>query len=162
MDVQMPEMNGLEATTLIREREKETGERIPIIAMTANAMEGDRERCLEAGMDAYVSKPIRSRELFAAIEQFTQKTVIDPATAESLAFDARTLRETVGNAQLLDRILQLFPVEAAKLFSRSEEALARADDEGLREAVHSLKGLIGNLCGTKAIGPIFDPTRIVP
>ena len=68
MDVQMPEMDGFEATAVIREREKETGGRIPIIAMTAHAMKGDRERCLEAGMDEYVSKPIRPQAVVDAIE----------------------------------------------------------------------------------------------
>jgi len=63
-------MDGLEATALIREREKTTGKHIPIIAMTANAMMGDKERCLAAGMDAYVSKPIQIRELLAVIETF--------------------------------------------------------------------------------------------
>jgi len=69
MDMQMPEMDGLEATAAIREREKFSGEHIPIIAMTANAMTGDRERCMEAGMDAYLSKPIQVKDLFAAIEK---------------------------------------------------------------------------------------------
>jgi signal transduction histidine kinase/DNA-binding response OmpR family regulator len=69
MDLQMPELGGVEATMLIREREKSTGGHIPIIAVTANAMVGDRERCLEAGMDDYVSKPIQLKELFAAIER---------------------------------------------------------------------------------------------
>jgi CheY-like chemotaxis protein len=68
MDVQMPGMSGLEAAAAIRERESRTGCRIPIIAMTAYAMKGDRERCLEAGMDDYVSKPVRAEELFRAIE----------------------------------------------------------------------------------------------
>jgi two-component system, sensor histidine kinase and response regulator len=68
MDVQMPVMDGLEATLAIRVREKESGEHIPIIAMTASAMVGDKERCLEAGMDGYVSKPLQIKELFAAIE----------------------------------------------------------------------------------------------
>ncbi len=67
MDVQMPEMDGLEATTLIREKEKTTGAHLPVIALTAYAMKGDEERCLAAGMDAYVSKPIRPQDLFKAI-----------------------------------------------------------------------------------------------
>ena len=70
MDVQMPEMDGFAATAAIREREKGTGRHIPIVALTAHAMKGDRERCLAAGMDAYVSKPLRVEELFDAIARF--------------------------------------------------------------------------------------------
>ena len=70
MDVQMPEMDGLEATAAIRAREKSGGCRLPIVAITAHAMKGDRERCLEGGMDGYVSKPVRPQELFEAIETF--------------------------------------------------------------------------------------------
>ncbi|MBF0548993.1 MAG: response regulator, partial [Deltaproteobacteria bacterium] len=71
MDVQMPEMDGLEATRAIREKEKQTGGHIPIVAMTAYAMKGDRERCFEAGMDGYVSKPIDPQELFRTIDSFS-------------------------------------------------------------------------------------------
>jgi CheY-like chemotaxis protein len=71
MDVQMPEMNGFEATAAIRERERATGGYIHIIAMTAYAMKGDRERCLEAGMDSYISKPVASEELSRVIEEFS-------------------------------------------------------------------------------------------
>ena len=67
MDVEMPEMDGLEATAVIRVKEKQAGVHTPIVAMTAHAMKGDRERCLEAGMDAYVSKPIHAQELFDAV-----------------------------------------------------------------------------------------------
>ena len=80
MDLQMPELGGLEATMLIREREKSTGGHIPIIAVTANAMVGDRERCLDAGMDDYVSKPIQVKELFAAIEH-----ALSPSAGSSVA-----------------------------------------------------------------------------
>jgi len=70
MDVQMPNMDGLQATAAIREREKKTGAHVPIVAVTAHAMKGDEERCLEAGMDGYVSKPIQVRELEQAIDRF--------------------------------------------------------------------------------------------
>ncbi len=73
MDVEMPEMDGLEATAVIRVKERQTGEHIPIIAMTAHAMKGDRERCLEAGMDGYVSKPIRVKQLFETLESVLQE-----------------------------------------------------------------------------------------
>jgi two-component system, sensor histidine kinase and response regulator len=70
MDVQMPEMDGFEATAAIREREKQSGTRLPIIALTAHAMRGDRERCLAAGMDGYLSKSIATRELDNLLEKF--------------------------------------------------------------------------------------------
>jgi CheY-like chemotaxis protein len=68
MDLQMPELDGFEATKLIREKEKTTGAHLPIIALTAHAMQGDKERCLACGMDGYVSKPLRSEKLFSVIE----------------------------------------------------------------------------------------------
>jgi CheY-like chemotaxis protein len=77
MDVQMPEMDGFEATAVIREKERVSGARIPIVALTANAMKGDSERCLSAGMDAYLSKPIRANELFEVVESF-QKVAAQP------------------------------------------------------------------------------------
>jgi two-component system, sensor histidine kinase and response regulator len=75
MDVQMPEMDGFEATHQIRELEKTTGRHIPIIAMTAHAMQGDRERCLEAGMDDYVTKPLEPKVLFSALDRWTEASV---------------------------------------------------------------------------------------
>src|SRR2546428_12736082 len=71
MDVQMPQMDGFQATAAIREKEKTTGNHIPIVAMTGYAMKGDRQRCLDGGMDAYICKPIRSQELFEIVESFT-------------------------------------------------------------------------------------------
>ncbi|MBI3759716.1 MAG: response regulator, partial [Deltaproteobacteria bacterium] len=74
MDVQMPEMDGIEATRLIRHREMASGSRpIPVVAMTAHAMNGDRERCLEAGMDAYISKPIEAQSLLTSIEGLVRR-----------------------------------------------------------------------------------------
>ena len=75
MDIQMPEMDGLQATAEVRQRERRTGEHIPIVAMTAHAMEGDRERCLEAGMDEYISKPISVKELLALIAHIGAREV---------------------------------------------------------------------------------------
>jgi CheY-like chemotaxis protein len=79
MDVQMPEMDGLAAASEIRVRETRTGTRVPIVAMTARAMQGDRERCLAAGMDGYIAKPVRMRELLATVEEFRDRTHPAPA-----------------------------------------------------------------------------------
>ncbi len=79
MDVQMPEMDGLAATRALRDREKISGDHIPIMAMTAHAMKGDRERCLESGMDGYVSKPINATELFDTIEDLLEKRSLSNA-----------------------------------------------------------------------------------
>jgi CheY-like chemotaxis protein len=80
MDIQMPEMNGFEATAAIRERERRSGDHVPIIAMTAHAMKGDRELCLQAGMDAYLSKPIRAEELTNLIYQLVGDTAASLTT----------------------------------------------------------------------------------
>jgi CheY-like chemotaxis protein len=81
MDVQMPEMNGLDATAAIRANERQTGGHTTIIAMTAHAMQGDRERCLQAGMDGYVSKPISSAQLRRALAQAEGAGGADAETA---------------------------------------------------------------------------------
>ena len=87
MDVQMPVMSGLEATAAIRSRERTTGAHVPIVAMTAHAMTGDRERCLEAGMDAYVSKPLRPDELLATVDGLVMPGASNVASGFSRTFD---------------------------------------------------------------------------
>jgi two-component system sensor histidine kinase/response regulator len=78
MDVQMPEMDGFETTIAIREAEKRSGQHIPIIAMTAHAMKGDRERCVEAGMDDYLTKPLDLRSLRRTVEKWAQRDLVAP------------------------------------------------------------------------------------
>ena len=95
MDVQMPVLNGLEATAQIRQKEKGTGKHLPILAMTAHAMKGDRERCLEGGMDGYVSKPIQTEELFLAIAAISDDGGAPPQAA---AETGQTAQHTVGKA----------------------------------------------------------------
>jgi PAS domain S-box-containing protein len=135
MDVQMPEMDGLEATRTIHER---LAERRPhIIAATANAMEDERQRCLAAGMDDYLSKPIRMEELAAALGR--AGGIAGPPPAGVLEADAlERLRATLGEdgtRQLVDS----FVAEAPKLISALRSALDHGDAEGLRRAAHTLK-----------------------
>jgi PAS domain S-box-containing protein len=103
MDIQMPALSGLETTAIIRNQERATGAHIPIIALTAHAMKGDRERCLEAGMDAYVSKPIQAAELFKVIAQFAPNTANGappPPDTPPVAESAEAFEQTVALAQM--------------------------------------------------------------
>jgi CheY-like chemotaxis protein len=87
MDVQMPEMDGFEATEAIRKKEGATGRHLPIVAMTAHAMRGDRERCLAAGMDGYVSKPIIAEELFRVVEKVISAPSVPPSPSNQAGAD---------------------------------------------------------------------------
>jgi PAS domain S-box-containing protein len=151
MDVQMPEMDGIEATALIREKEKGNGRRIPIIALTAHAMKGDRDICINAGMDGYVSKPLRANELLAAMEQVVG---LHPETTESAAdrdidkgkvFDReQTLAGVDGDMELLREVAGLFLVEYPKTMAEIRDAIDKGDPHGLNRAAHALKGSVGN------------------
>jgi PAS domain S-box-containing protein len=156
MDVQMPEMDGLEATRRIRDIA--TGVLhlgIPIIAMTAHAMKGDRERCLEAGMDDYVSKPINPREVADAIARWTSgrrpaKAAVDPDAGAQpqadpvAAIDRTALLERVGGDQeVFVEIVQIFLDDVPKQLRGIDEALAAGDGPTLRRLAHSLKGASG-------------------
>ena len=94
MDVQMPEMDGFEAAGKIREHEKNTGKHIPIIAMTAHALKGDEDRCIQAGMNGYVSKPIRTNELYAALEKTVKKEERSDLGDEEIVPTATMMRQS--------------------------------------------------------------------
>ena len=146
MDVQMPEMDGLEATTAIRAREKQTGRHLPILAMTAHALKGDRQRCIEAGMDGYVAKPIDVDELFAAMESLTGARLAaendaQPPPPESPGFDwNRAVRTLSGNPKLQAIVVEAVIEEAPRLTAKIRQTIAAADAAGLRLAAHTLKG----------------------
>jgi signal transduction histidine kinase/CheY-like chemotaxis protein/HPt (histidine-containing phosphotransfer) domain-containing protein len=153
MDVQMPEMGGLEATARIREREKATSGHIPIVAMTAHALKGDRERCLEAGMDGYVAKPVQSRTLFETIDSVLPAeaasdaelpTPADEAAAKVEVFDSEAALAMIdGDLELFGELVTLFMSESAELLDQIRDAFTRRDAKALERAAHSLKGSVG-------------------
>ena len=148
MDVQMPEMDGLQATAAIRCKEMATGAHVPIIAMTAHAMKGDRERCLEAGMDDYLSKPIFPEPLYAAVEAFTPATSDpEPGRAEvkqNVSIDLPAILQRYhGRKEAVKNLAQTFCQESADLLSEIRAAITSADAPKLRRAAHTLKGSLG-------------------
>ncbi len=164
MDVQMPEMGGFEACGVIREREKITGAHIPIIAMTAHALKGDRERCLEAGMDAYVSKPIQARLLFEAIASVVaptgteadkpEKPATEPARPRAQVFNSEgALAMLDGDTELFAELVKLFLNESVELQDQIHDAIEERDAKRLERAAHSLKGSAAAFCGeaTRAV-----------
>ncbi|MEO8494110.1 MAG: response regulator [Planctomycetota bacterium] len=145
MDVQMPEMDGLEATTTIRTHEQASREHVPIIAMTAHAMKSDREACLEAGMDGYIAKPIRAVELFQTIasvlERFPpQRSEVQDQAVPSPVDWTKALEITEGDSQLLTEIVQAFVDECPKMLQLLRSSLAEEDSKTFRRAAHTLKG----------------------
>lgn len=157
MDVQMPEMDGMEATAAIRTGEKETGVHIPIIAMTAHAMKGDREACLAAGMDAYVAKPVRAHELYAAIEQMFGTEAPTPRAEEPPADNgvldwSQALEAVQGDRELLKDVARAFLEEGPVLIEQIQQAILMGDKALLQRAAHTIKG------GTRtfAAGPVAD------
>jgi len=163
MDVQMPEMDGIEATKAIRNSELEI-RNIPIVAMTAHAMKEDRERCLAAGMDDYVSKPIKPEELFKVIEKFSgrlrdediKEEMIVPAEKDFVPvakdiFDLSKALEVVdGDRDLFKEIVDLFLENLPDSIAQIREAVAKSDANALDKAAHSLKGSVGNFARNRA------------
>jgi signal transduction histidine kinase/CheY-like chemotaxis protein/HPt (histidine-containing phosphotransfer) domain-containing protein len=157
MDVQMPEMDGLAATAAIRNLPEQARAQIPIVAMTAHAMKGDRERCLRAGMDGYVSKPIRAGELAKAISQVTspgktEKAAASIAKKTNNAIDLAALLEGLdGDRRLLRKLARLFLADYPRHLAQIKQALRRGDTEALAKTAHTLKGAVGNFGAQKAV-----------
>ncbi len=148
MDVQMPEMDGLDATRAIRRREELTGVHLPILAMTAHAMKGDRERCLEAGMDDYLMKPIRAEQLFQALERIgaaTASIVSNPAwdaaaTSDGDHVDWNQSHQAVNqDTDLLQQVVEAFQEECPQLIETMRGSLESAEWRRFQRAAHTLK-----------------------
>jgi CheY-like chemotaxis protein len=148
----MPYMDGFEATRRIRAmEERRNGNRTPIIAMTAYAMKGDREKCLDSGMDGYLPKPVNSRELATVIDNVTSNLCISqtpctPDTQEESVLDLTGLLHTVGgNRELMGEMLAIFSEDSPKLLADIASAIANCDHDALRIAAHSLKSMVAGL-----------------
>jgi len=155
MDVEMPQMDGLEATRRIREKEAlRAGRHVPILAVTAYASGVNRQRCLDAGMDAYLSKPFTPDKLSEAIQPFTptaSPTLATPSplavAASPQAFDSkRALQALGGNAEFLAQVVSVFmEQDYPRHMTDLRESVARGDAEQVRQSAHGLKGALGSL-----------------
>jgi len=168
MDVQMPEMDGFQATAEIRKREAMSGNHLPIIALTAHAMTGDRERCLAAGMDYYLTKPVRPAELFETLEKAVPHTrpSTEPSNREltlaaapptngteapTLAFDpVEAMAMVADDRELLGQMVELFCAERPRMLSAIKSSVTAGDAAGLARSAHALKGSVGNFGMTES------------
>ncbi|MDD5180981.1 MAG: PAS domain S-box protein [Gallionellaceae bacterium] len=151
MDIQMPVMGGFEATTAIRGREKQGGKHIPILAMTANAMSGDRERCLQAGMDGYISKPVKLEELFNGIEQvLTSKPAAVPASSAQHGEFNYAAAMAAADQEMVEIIGELMLEDCPRLLGEMLKGASASDHALLKRSAHTLKGLLGNFGETPA------------
>jgi PAS domain S-box-containing protein len=159
MDVQMPVMGGFEAVTRIRAREAGTNRHTRIIAMTAHAMKGDRDRCLKAGMDGYLAKPIQAEDLYDALErpeqtdfENTRETESSPVPADFPLDRRAVLSRLEGDADLLHELARIFLRDGPRLLAEAKSALAEGDAARLQRAAHTLKGAASNFSALAAAG----------
>jgi len=165
MDVQMPEMDGLEATAALRARQRRTGVRVPIIAMTAHALKDDRQHCLDAGMDEYIAKPIHAAQLFdtmaAMLNQPSngEKRAEPAQAAEPLAVElnwAEIRKSLNGDPQLVQVLVESALEEMPKLLANVRSAISHRDATALRLGAHTLKGSIRYFGVTPAFDLAFE------
>ncbi|HVB36142.1 MAG TPA: PAS domain S-box protein [Candidatus Acidoferrales bacterium] len=149
MDVQMPEMDGLEAIRAIRSNEKISERHLPIISLTAHVMKGDREKCIEAGADDYIPKPIQPPNLFAAIDRMRDparihKTRPSAAIVPDALNAAELLEQVQDDRELLAEVIQLFETGLPGILERLRLSVAQNDAAGIARTAHTLKGSVGN------------------
>jgi signal transduction histidine kinase/CheY-like chemotaxis protein len=158
MDLQMPVMGGLEATAAIRLRERDTGTHVRIVAMTAHAMASDRERCLAAGMDGYLSKPIDAAKLFAVVEQGGDGGRVQAASAEPVAFDEDALRRRVsGDEDLMADVIRTFLEDLPVRLGQIQRAMTDGNAEALQAAAQALRSAAGTLSAYR----LFEAARVL-
>jgi CheY-like chemotaxis protein len=167
MDVQMPEMDGYEATAEIRHRERSEGGHTPVIAMTANAMQGDREKALEAGMDDYVAKPVKAEELEVALKHWVSQGTPELEASQTASGDGfiredleedpldrsvltglRELQEE-GEPDILNELIELFLNDVPPHLKTLQEAVEGKDASSIERIAHTLKGSCGNMGATR-------------
>jgi len=154
MDIAMPEMDGVEATLVIREKEKQTGGHIPIIAMTAFAMQEYREKSAKAGMDAYITKPVNPSELRGVIEPLLLKYPQPRGEGGSPPVDLNQALEVVdGDVEILQMVVEMFLGEYGEQMAALGEAVARRDAPDVERVAHRLKGVVSNVGGKAASKP---------
>ena len=160
MDLQMPVMGGLDATAAIRLGERATGRHVRIVAMTAHAMNSDRERCLAAGMDGFLSKPIDPAMLFAVVEQERDGDggieAVIAGRPVTFAEDA-LLQRVSGDRELMTDVIRVFLEDLPKRLGAIRNAVTGRDADALRSAAHALKGAAGNL----SAGGLFEAARVL-
>jgi len=158
MDVQMPRMSGLEATVAIREKEKGSGRRLPIVALTAHAMKGDKERCLKAGMDDYLSKPVQAGKLLEtvgrlAVSKAKGKRRPAPPSDGGRILVTKTLLERVeGDLPLLKRMIHAFRSDYPATLEEIRDAIKERDAGTLKSRAHALKGSAATFSAPLAAG----------
>ncbi len=169
MDGQLPEMDGCQISRAIRAAEPPFPSQIPIIAMTANAMKGDREKCLEAGMNDYLSKPTTLQDLqrtldraVASIPELAHDSAAPPAAESQPAFDAATLLESLdGDHLVMHEIVQLYVSSAPGMLAAISLEIERANPAGVADAVHRLRGALLALRAPRAAAAATEMEELV-